>query len=170
MALLVPRSTREHFPCSAKGHIRRALSLQGERNRSLMKNETSGIRTTAICFSVCASCRVLEPFTVPTPRARHSVTCQRRRQKQQNNNNTTNNKQQTANNVQLTTNSNKQQHTAHRSHFGSRLGSLASTLSQMTTSLLDQTTECFRSLLPDAWLDRIVRRLSSTMVVRTSPG
>ena len=43
---------------------------------------TSGIRTTAICFSVCGSCRVLEPSIASTPRARLCVTCQRRRQKQ----------------------------------------------------------------------------------------
>ena len=38
--------------------------------------DTHHSNATAVCFSVCASCRVLEPSTVSTSRARPSVTCQ----------------------------------------------------------------------------------------------
>ena len=78
---LVPRSMRERFPCSVKGNIRRALCLWGFRHPSLTMSGISGIRTTAICFSVCASCLVLEPPSCHSRRT-HRVTCQRRQQKQ----------------------------------------------------------------------------------------
>ena len=74
---------RERFPCSAKGNLRRALCLWDFRHPSLTKSGISGIMTTAICFSVCASCLVLEPPSCHSTRT-HRVTCQRRHQKHKN--------------------------------------------------------------------------------------
>ena len=91
---------RERFPCSVKGNIRRALCLWGFRHPSLTKSGISGIRTTANCFAVCASCLVLEPSSCHFTRT-HRVTCQRRQRKQKQPNN------------QRTKQTNK------RSHFGS---------------------------------------------------
>ena len=56
----VQRSTRERFPCSAKGSIRRASFLWGFRHPSLTKSGTCGTKATASCFSVSASCRSFE--------------------------------------------------------------------------------------------------------------
>ena len=74
----------------------RALSLLGKgqhpkgfRHPSLTKSGISGIRTTAACFSVCASCPVPEPPSCYSTRT-HRVTCQRRRQKQKQTNEQTN--------------------------------------------------------------------------------
>ena len=120
----------KEYERAVKGSIRRALCSKGIRHPPLMKNGTTDIRTTATCFSVCASCLV-----VSTPRARTAFRVKEddknKNQHQHTNTPThqhTNTPTHQHTNTQTHKHTNTQTHThkqtnththTHRSHFGS---------------------------------------------------